>query len=93
MSAFKTRDGSDYTPLYLTDINGETCIGCLSLRMKSIGRELSFLRGDAPRLTPTRDDAADLRIRVVDQLRQKECRQLLRHDFAHFGISYFIQTV
>ena len=28
MSAFKTRDGSDYTPLYLTDINGETCIGC-----------------------------------------------------------------
>jgi biotin synthase len=27
---------------------GETCIGCLSLRMKSIGRELSFRRGDAP---------------------------------------------
>jgi len=29
---------------------GETCIGCLSLRMKSIGRELSFERGDALRL-------------------------------------------
>ena len=29
---------------------GEACIGCLGLRMKSIGRELSFLRGDAPRL-------------------------------------------
>jgi biotin synthase len=29
---------------------GETCIGCLSLRMRSIGRELSFLRGDAPRV-------------------------------------------
>lgn len=29
---------------------GETCIGCLSLRMKSVGRELSFLRGDALRL-------------------------------------------
>jgi biotin synthase len=41
------------------DEEGETCIGCLSLRMKSIGRELSFLRGDAPRLTPTRDDAAE----------------------------------
>jgi biotin synthase len=32
------------------DEEGETCIGCLSLRMKSIGRELSFRRGDAPRL-------------------------------------------
>jgi Nif-specific ferredoxin III len=28
MSSFKTRDGSDYTPLYLTEINGATCIGC-----------------------------------------------------------------
>lgn len=28
MGAFKTRDGSEYTPLYLTDINGATCIGC-----------------------------------------------------------------
>jgi Nif-specific ferredoxin III len=28
MSDFKTRDGSPYTPLYLTDINAETCIGC-----------------------------------------------------------------
>jgi Nif-specific ferredoxin III len=28
MGAFKTRDGSDYTPQYLTDINAETCIGC-----------------------------------------------------------------
>jgi biotin synthase len=32
------------------DEEGETCIGCLSLRMKSIGRELSFSRGDAPRV-------------------------------------------
>jgi biotin synthase len=32
------------------DEEGETCIGCLSLRMKSIGRELSFERGDALRL-------------------------------------------
>jgi biotin synthase len=32
------------------DEEGETCIGCLSLRMKSIGRELSFRRGDAPGL-------------------------------------------
>lgn len=28
MGEFKTRDGSPYTPLYLTDINAETCIGC-----------------------------------------------------------------
>ncbi|WP_424361955.1 ferredoxin III, nif-specific [Methylocystis parvus] len=28
MAEFKTRDGSPYTPLYLTDINAETCIGC-----------------------------------------------------------------
>ncbi len=34
------------------DEEGEACIGCLSLRMKSIGRELSFARGDAPRLDP-----------------------------------------
>jgi len=32
------------------DEEGETCIGCLSLRMKTIGREISFDRGDAPRL-------------------------------------------
>jgi biotin synthase len=32
------------------DEEGETCIGCLSLRMKLISRELSFSRGDAPRL-------------------------------------------
>jgi biotin synthase len=32
------------------DEEGETCIGCLSLRMKSIGRELSFERGDTLRL-------------------------------------------
>jgi biotin synthase len=32
------------------DEEGETCIGCLSLRMRTIGRELSFLRGDAPRI-------------------------------------------
>jgi biotin synthase len=32
------------------DEAGETCIGCLGLRMRSIGRELSFLRGDAPRV-------------------------------------------
>lgn len=25
---FRTRDGSPYTPLYLTDINATTCIGC-----------------------------------------------------------------
>ena len=29
---------------------GEKCIGCLGLRMRSVGRELSFLRGDALRL-------------------------------------------
>ena len=28
MVDFRTRDGSAYTPLYLTDINAETCIGC-----------------------------------------------------------------
>ncbi len=28
MSEFKTRDVSPYTPLYLTEINAETCIGC-----------------------------------------------------------------
>jgi biotin synthase len=32
------------------DEGGETCIGCLGLRMRSIGRELSFLRGDAARV-------------------------------------------
>jgi biotin synthase len=32
------------------DEEGETCIGCLSLRMKSIGREIFFSRGDALRL-------------------------------------------
>jgi Nif-specific ferredoxin III len=26
--ASKTRDGSDWTPVYLTDIDGDTCIGC-----------------------------------------------------------------
>jgi biotin synthase len=36
------------------DEEGETCIGCLSLRMKSIGRELSFDRGDALRLAGAR---------------------------------------
>jgi biotin synthase len=40
------------------DEEGETCIGCLSLRMKSIGRELSFLRGDAPRLSARPEAAA-----------------------------------
>lgn len=28
MGEFRTRDGSPYMPLYLTDINTETCIGC-----------------------------------------------------------------
>ena len=28
MSEFKTRDGRDYVPQYLTDINASTCIGC-----------------------------------------------------------------
>lgn len=28
MAEFHTRDGSPYTPLYLTDISAETCIGC-----------------------------------------------------------------
>jgi Nif-specific ferredoxin III len=28
MGAITTRDGSPYTPMYLTDINAETCIGC-----------------------------------------------------------------
>ena len=26
--SFSTRDGSDWMPVYLTQINGETCIGC-----------------------------------------------------------------
>ncbi len=28
MTEFKTRDGSEWMPVYLTEINGETCIGC-----------------------------------------------------------------
>ena len=28
MSAFVTRGGAAWTPVYLTDINGATCIGC-----------------------------------------------------------------
>ncbi len=28
MSEFKTRSGEAWTPVYLTQINGETCIGC-----------------------------------------------------------------
>ncbi len=28
MTIFKTRGGADWTPVYLTRINGETCIGC-----------------------------------------------------------------
>jgi Nif-specific ferredoxin III len=28
MTEFKARDGSEWTPVYLTEINGETCIGC-----------------------------------------------------------------
>lgn len=28
MAMFTTRDGSPYTPRYLTDINAGTCIGC-----------------------------------------------------------------
>ncbi|HTX74537.1 MAG TPA: [FeFe] hydrogenase H-cluster radical SAM maturase HydE [Rectinemataceae bacterium] len=32
------------------DEDGEKCLGCLSLRMKSIGREISFARGDSLRL-------------------------------------------
>ena len=28
MSEFKTRDGREYVPQYLTDINASTCIGC-----------------------------------------------------------------
>jgi biotin synthase len=33
------------------DEDGETCIGCLALRMRSVERELSFDRGDALRLS------------------------------------------
>uniref|UniRef100_UPI002639FDF7 radical SAM protein n=1 Tax=Oceanispirochaeta sp. TaxID=2035350 RepID=UPI002639FDF7 len=32
------------------DESGIQCIGCLSLRVKPLGREISFKRGDAPRL-------------------------------------------
>ncbi|MDC7234344.1 MAG: [FeFe] hydrogenase H-cluster radical SAM maturase HydE [Spirochaetales bacterium] len=32
------------------DESGIQCIGCLGMRMKPLDRELSFLRGDAPRL-------------------------------------------
>lgn len=32
---------------------GETCLGCLSARVRPLNRELSFLRGDAPRLCRT----------------------------------------
>jgi len=28
MSAFLTRDGAAWTPVYLTEISSETCIGC-----------------------------------------------------------------
>lgn len=28
MTDYKTRDGAPYTPLYLTDIDSVTCIGC-----------------------------------------------------------------
>lgn len=28
MGAYTTRDGSPYSPLFLTDIDGEKCIGC-----------------------------------------------------------------
>lgn len=32
------------------DESGIQCIGCLSMRVKSVGREISFERGDAPRI-------------------------------------------
>ena len=32
------------------DESGIQCIGCLSMRVKPLGREISFRRGDAPRL-------------------------------------------
>jgi len=44
------RDYLLYPGKICLDEEGETCIGCLGLRMRSIGRELSFLRGDAPRV-------------------------------------------
>jgi biotin synthase len=37
---------------------GETCIGCLGLRMRSVGRELSFRRGDALRLSTAEPEGA-----------------------------------
>jgi len=35
------------------DESGIQCIGCLSMRVKPLGREISFHRGDAPRLAGT----------------------------------------
>jgi len=35
------------------DESGIQCIGCLSMRVKPLGRELSFERGDAPRIERT----------------------------------------
>ena len=39
------------------DEAGEKCLGCLVLRMKSVDRELSFDRGDSPRLAARRRGA------------------------------------
>lgn len=39
------------------DESGIQCIGCLSMRVRPLGRELSFDRGDAPRIE--RDDAVE----------------------------------
>ena len=51
------------------DEEGETCIGCLSLRMRSIGRELSFRRGDAPRLGVRRRTASRRRAPMPERRR------------------------
>ncbi len=42
--AFKTRDGSDWTPVFLTEINGATCIGC-GRCYKVCSRDVMHLHG------------------------------------------------
>lgn len=44
MSQFSTRDGSPWTPAYLTAIDGDTCIGC-GRCFKVCSREVMHLYG------------------------------------------------
>ena len=70
MSAFKTRDGSDYTPQYLTDINVETCIGC-GRCFKVCGRDVMTLKGlnedgELVALDDDEDDEIEKKIMVMN---------------------------